>query len=119
MKRALDQDQYNYITATYYLLAERVLKKEYLKRKRLKYKHANKKSKKSLTHQSNQPNAASAAATTALSSGQQINNNNINSSSAGDGMNQPGEFSSQVGSGSGGITKAPLQEPLQASSDVN
>ena len=44
--RALDQDQYNYITATYYLLAERLLKKEYLKRKRLKFKYHNKKAKK-------------------------------------------------------------------------
>lgn len=43
----MDEDKYNYVTATYYLLAERLLKKEYLKRKRQKFKNNNKKKKAS------------------------------------------------------------------------
>lgn len=35
--RALDEDKYNYLTATYYLLAEKILKKQFMKRKKSKF----------------------------------------------------------------------------------
>lgn len=103
----MDEDKYNYVTATYYLLAERLLKKEYLKRKRQKFKNNNKKKKAS----------ANAATTTETSTESASAASNVIDENATNNENTPNGLllNATGGENNRGVLK-PIQEPAGSNS---